>query len=63
MDSRPQEAPGASDRITTLGACAGAADEDVPDPIGGSDESYRACADRIEGLVRRALPRLAAGMP
>ncbi len=47
-------------RVFTLGEYAGAAgaNVDVSDPIGGSADVYRACAARIEDLLRRALPRL-----
>jgi protein-tyrosine-phosphatase len=53
---------GAGERAAMLTSFAGAAPEDtpssIPDPIGGSDEEYRATFELLERLIGRVLERL-----
>lgn len=35
-----------------------AADSDIADPFGGTTDDYRACADELEGLLRKLADRL-----
>lgn len=51
-------APEASDRIYTLAEYAGAG-ADVPDPYGGTEETYRLCAGELRSMLKSALRRLA----
>ncbi len=46
--------PQCRDKVFTLAEYAGAG-SDVPDPFGGPEETYRACAQEIKSLVKRAL--------
>lgn len=48
----------AAQRVYALGSFAGA-NEEVEDPIGGGQEAYERCADRLERLLRVAAERLA----
>jgi protein-tyrosine-phosphatase len=54
--------PAARDRTFVLGAFAEGEEEatrpEVPDPIGGDLEAYRNSWDRIERLIKAALPRV-----
>lgn len=50
--------PATGRRVATLGSFAGA-NEEVTDPIGGGQEAYERCADRLERLLRLAAERLA----
>ncbi len=46
--------PECESKIFTLAEYAGAG-ADVPDPIGGREETYRACAREIQTMVKQAL--------
>jgi protein-tyrosine-phosphatase len=50
--------PDASGRTFLLSEFADGSDHDVPDPIGGSMEEYRAAYDMIEGHLAKALPAI-----
>jgi len=56
--------PKAADKAFTLKEFAaepsesGVADRDVADPFGGTLDDYRACADELEGLLRKLADRL-----
>lgn len=45
------------DKLFTLAEFVGL-EGDIADPIGGSEDVYRRCADRLEELVARALEKL-----
>lgn len=49
--------PGHAEKVYTLADYAGCG-SDVPDPIGGSLETYRECARVLEEMVSRALDKL-----
>ncbi|MBE7025900.1 MAG: low molecular weight protein arginine phosphatase [Ruminococcaceae bacterium] len=46
--------PDAAEKTETLGEFAGHPDRDVPDPFGGSMETYRACAAEIANLLEES---------
>lgn len=48
--------PPVAGKVFTIAEYAGF-EEDVPDPIGGSIETYRLCAGRLESLITCALDR------
>jgi protein-tyrosine phosphatase len=51
------EFPEVGDRLHLLANMAGE-DFTIPDPIGGTLESYRALADELADLLQRGLPRM-----
>ncbi len=49
-----QEVPAARDKLYTLAEFAGAVNQQVADPYGGSVEIYQACAEQIGQLIDQA---------
>lgn len=50
--------PAAADRTFLLSDFADGSDEDVPDPIGGPVEEYKAVFDILDSYLRSSLPKL-----
>lgn len=53
---------GAGDKAQLLTVYAGEVPSDVMDPFGADVETYRRTADRLDALLRAAVPRLAGGV-
>ena len=51
--------PEAAGKVFLLAEFAGEGKTDVPDPYGGSQQTYQACADMLEPLIVAALGRIA----
>ncbi len=52
MDVVRALAPAAADRMSLL------ADEEIADPVGGTEETYHRCAERIEAAIERRLTEI-----